>query len=230
MTQLEWPKTPEDVERLNDRLASEHPIDDYYERSPGVIRWIQGRRLRLIREMVGARAGMRILEVGSGGGQVLRMFPRAKLTALDVSDVYLDTARKNLSGFDVEFVKGELPAAGLPESSFDCVICTEVLEHTSQPSEILTAIRRVLVPDGTAVITVPVDPLIDRLKAIVRRTPVGWILGSRVNWGGDKYHLHKWWPWQFERLLERDFVVLRRASVPTRLTPLHACFLCRRKP
>jgi SAM-dependent methyltransferase len=229
MTPLEWPKTPEEVARLNDRLASEHSIDDYYERSPAVIRWIQARRLRIIREMVGPCSGMRILEVGSGGGQVLKMFPEAKLTALDVSDVYLDTARKNLVGRDVRFVKGELPSAGFSDESFDRVICTEVLEHTSRPSEILAAMRRVLVPGGVAVITVPVDPLIDRLKAVVRRTPVGWILGDRVNWGGDKYHLHKWWPWQFEGLLEPDFTVVRRASAPTRIMPLHACFSCQRR-
>ena len=39
---------------------------------------------------------------------MLRMFPSARITALDVSDVYLDTARKNLAGYDARFVKGEI--------------------------------------------------------------------------------------------------------------------------
>ena len=56
-------------------------------------------------------------------------------------------------------------------------------------------------PAGVAVITVPNDPLIDGLKAFVKKTPVGWVLGNRIQWGGDIYHLHKWTPDQFLKLL-----------------------------
>ena len=221
------PSTPEAVEQLNDQLAREHPIDEYYQRSPFVIRFIQARRLSIIKRMTASRPGLKIIEVGSGGGHVLRMFPEAKLTAVDVSQVYLDTARKNLAGYDVEFCKGELSGLNFEQGSFDRVICTEVLEHTTDPGEVLSQIRRLLRTDGRAVITVPVDPLINRIKTIVRYTPVGWLLGNRVNWGGDHYHLHTWWPWQFERLLREDFVVTDRAAAPAWAMPLHACFACR---
>ena len=169
---------PIDVEALNDRLATEHPIDDYYARSALPIRLIERRRLAIIREMVGDGAGQEIAEVGSGGGHVLRMFPRARLTAIDVSQVFLDTARKNLVGFDARFLKGEIDKLALPAQSFDRIICTEVLEHTVNPAAILAEIARLLRPDGVAVITVPNDPLIHRLKQIVRRTPVGWAMGN----------------------------------------------------
>lgn len=225
--QAEWPKTPEEVERLNDQLAREHPIDDYYARSPWLIRWIQGQRLATIRDMVGPAQGLRILEVGSGGGHVLRMFRDAKLTAVDVSDIYLDNARRNLAGFDVEFVKGQIEQLDLAPGSFDRVICTEVLEHTTNPEDVLRAIRRLLAPNGRAVITVPIDPIIDRAKQLLRLTPVGWLLRNRIQWGGDHYHLQKWWPWQFERLLAADFAVDTRKLVPPLPAPLHACFLCR---
>jgi 2-polyprenyl-3-methyl-5-hydroxy-6-metoxy-1,4-benzoquinol methylase len=226
----EWPRTPEEVERLNDQLAREHPIDDYYARSPWLIRWVQEQRLATIRDMVGPARGLRIIEVGSGGGQVLRMFADAKLTALDVSDVYLDTARRNLAGYDVEFIKGQVEQLALPPGTFDRVICTEVLEHTTNPDEVLQAIRKLLERDGRAIITVPIDPIIDRAKQMLRLTPVGWLLRKRIQWGGDHYHLQKWWPWEFERLLTRDFEVERRKLVPTLPVPLHACFLCRSRP
>jgi ubiquinone/menaquinone biosynthesis C-methylase UbiE len=93
------------------------------------------------------------------------MFPGADLTAIDVSDVYLATARKNLAGYRVTYLKGELPSLGLPPASFDRVVCTEVLEHTVDPEAILAEIRRVLRPGGWGVVTVPNDPLIDRLRA-----------------------------------------------------------------
>lgn len=221
------PRTETDVEALNDRLAREHPIDDYYDRSPLVVRFVERRRLAIIREMVAARTGETVMEVGSGGGHVLRMFPQAHLVAVDVSDVFLDTARKNLAGYDVEFHKGQLTELGLPKASFDAVICTEVLEHTTNPDEIIAEIASLLKPTGRAVITVPVDPMINGLKRIVRRTPIGWALGNGVNWGGDQYHLHQWWPWQFERVLRRHLRVVERKSAPFDWLPLRACFLCR---
>ena len=219
-------RAPIDVEALNDRLAREHPIDEYYARSPLPIRLIERRRLAIIRRMIGASAGLELAEVGSGGGHVLRMFPRARLTAIDVSDVFLDAARRNLAGYTARFVKGEVDKLDLPPASFDRLICTEVLEHTERPEAILAALSRLLRPNGVAVITVPNDPLILRLKSLVRRTPVGYLLRDRINWGGDAYHLHQWTPDEFAALLERHFRVTDRRAAPVSVLPIRACFRC----
>jgi len=218
-----------DVEALNDQLAREHPIDDYYDRSPLPIRLIEQRRLAIIREFIGDARGLELGEVGSGGGHVLRMFPTAHITAIDVSGVYLETARKNLAGYDARFIKGEIDKLDLPPESFDRVICTEVLEHTASPEAVLAAIARLLRPSGVAVITVPNDPLIMDLKALVRRTPLGWALAGRVQWGGDAYHLHRWRPLEFERVLERHFRVTHRRAAPLDMIPIRACFRCTRR-
>lgn len=218
----------DDASALNDRLAREHPINDYYDRSPYLIRWIEQSRLRIIRQMVAEDPGQRILEVGSGGGHVLRMFRRSRLTAVDVSDVFLQTARENLAGYDVRFIQGDVVKLNLPAGSFDRVICTEVLEHTSNPEQILAELARLLTPSGRAVITVPNDPLIEDLKAIVRRTPVGLLLAGRVEWGGDEFHIHKWRPAEFRELLGRHFTIEEQRAAPFDWLPIRACFLCRK--
>jgi 2-polyprenyl-3-methyl-5-hydroxy-6-metoxy-1,4-benzoquinol methylase len=215
-----------DVEALNDRLAREHPIDDYYARSPLPIRVIEQRRLALIKRMIGDASGLDLAEIGSGGGHVLRMFPRARITAIDVSEVFLETAKKNLAGYDARFVKGEVDKLDLPSESFDRIICTEVLEHTVDPDAILATLARLLRPTGVAVITVPNDPLILRLKDIVRRTPVGYVLRDKLNWGGDVYHIHRWTPDEFEHLLEKHFRVEERSSAPLDQVPIRVCFRC----
>ena len=215
-----------EVEALNDRLARENSSDDYYTRSPLPIRWIEQRRLAVIRRMVGESAGLELCEVGSGGGHVLRMFPRARITAIDVSSVFLDMARRNLAGYDVRFMKGEVDKLGLPPESFDRLICTEVLEHTRDPEAILAALARLLRRDGVAVITIPNDPLILRLKAILRRTPLGLTLRGRIEWGGDAFHLHRWTPAEFERVLARHFRVTGRGAAPFGFLPIRACFRC----
>jgi 2-polyprenyl-3-methyl-5-hydroxy-6-metoxy-1,4-benzoquinol methylase len=218
-------KAAVDVEALNDRLAREHPIDDYYARSLLPIRVIERRRLAIIRDMVGPAKGLDLLEVGSGGGHVLRMFAGARLTALDVSDVFLETARRNLEGYDARFVKGEIDALGAG-ATFDRIVCTEVLEHTVDPEAVLAGIARRLRPAGVAVITVPNDPLINAMKGAIRRSPLGWVLGDRVRWGGDAYHLHAWTPAAFEALLGRHFRVAERRAAPFDALPIRACFRC----
>jgi 2-polyprenyl-3-methyl-5-hydroxy-6-metoxy-1,4-benzoquinol methylase len=213
---------------VNDEFARAHSIDDYYARSPLPIRLIERRRLRLIRDMVAEQPSDKILEVGAGGGHVLRMFRLAKLTAVDVSEVFLDNARKNLAGYNCEFVKGEITKLGLPRQSFDKIICTEVLEHTANPEEILAELAALLKSDGRAVITVPNDPLINGLKATIRRMPVG-PLRNRINWGGDHYHIHQWTPSQFRALLSKFFTVEVQRAAPFDWLAIRACFLCRPK-
>jgi 2-polyprenyl-3-methyl-5-hydroxy-6-metoxy-1,4-benzoquinol methylase len=215
-----------DVETLYDRLAREHPIDDYYARAPWPIRLVERRRLRIIRQFMGSVDGLDVLEVGSGGGHVLRMFPNARLTALDVSDVYLENAKRNLAGYDVRFVKGEVDKLELPPASFDRIVCTEVLEHVVDPDAVLAAIARLLRSSGIAVVTVPNDELIDRFKKLMRRAPMRWLAGDRIEWGGDTYHLHRWTPGEFERILARHLGVAERRFAPLRAIPLRACFRC----
>jgi 2-polyprenyl-3-methyl-5-hydroxy-6-metoxy-1,4-benzoquinol methylase len=180
----------------------------------------------IIRQFVGDVTDLDVAEVGSGGGHVLRMFPHARLTAFDVSTAYLGVARQNLTGYDVRFVHGEIDKLRLPVASFDRIICTEVLEHTLDPDAVLAAIADLLRPDGVAVVTVPNDPLILRAKKAVHLTPLGWALRHRIDWGGDAYHLHRWTPAAFERVLARHLVVTDRRSAPFGLLPVRACFRC----
>jgi SAM-dependent methyltransferase len=215
-----------DVEAVNDRLALEHPIDDYYAKSPWPIRFVEKRRLGIIRDFVGAASGMEIAEVGSGGGHVLRMFPSARLTAIDVSEVFLEIARKNLAGYDVRFLKGEVDKLDLSGERFDRVICSEVLEHVVDPDAVLAAMSRLVRPGGLIVVTIPNDPMILRVKKLVRYTPMRWLVGDRVEWGGDTYHLHRWAPAEFEKVLSQHFRVLERRFAPFGFMRIRSCFKC----
>ena len=215
------------VEQLNDAFAREHDIDDYYARSGPVIRWIEGRRLAWIRRMVSAKPTDRILEVGCGGGHVLRLFPQSDLTGVDVSGEMLAKARRNLAGYRVNLLKGELDQLNLPETSFDKIICTEVLEHVVDPPAILRRIRRLIKPDGRVVVTFPNDHLVNRVKGLIRAVGLTRLPPfRRIAWGGDHYHLHVWRVQEMCELLSRDFTVKHVRSVPFRIFPIRCCFEC----
>ncbi|EYF07844.1 3-demethylubiquinone-9 3-methyltransferase [Chondromyces apiculatus DSM 436] len=217
-----------EAEARNDRLAAEPREEDGYEGAPFLVRVTERRRLSIIREMTRPTAGLSVLEVGSGEGEVLRMFPDARLTALDVSlnvsNARREVARQKLTGFDARFVTGEVEA--LAGERFDRIICTEVLEHVADPEATLAAVARLLAPGGAAVFTVPNDPLMLRLWRVVRFTPLGWILGRRMWGGSEDPRLHAWTPRTFEDLLERHFRVVERHAAPMEALPIRACFRC----
>jgi len=107
--------------------------------------------------------GRRILEIGSGTGNLTRrLVPRDAYVASDVNPLYLDTLRHlthDRPYLDVtvtDVTKGE----SFPEvrDGFDTVICLNVIEHVKDDRDALRNIRRVLAPGGNAVVLVPRGP------------------------------------------------------------------------
>lgn len=212
---------------MNDEFARAHDIDAYYDESSFLIRTIEQARLRIIRDMMGAGPGDRILEVGCGGGHVLRMFRESRLTGVDVSGEMLAKAEKNLSGYDARLLKGDLAELDLPDASFDGIVCTEVLEHTVDPEHILGQIKRLARPGARIVITFPNDNLINGIKGVIRRSRLTVLPPfRRIAWGGDHYHLHVWSMSEMRALLSKYFVLVDERHALSRLFPIRCCFQC----
>jgi SAM-dependent methyltransferase len=222
------PRTPDEVRALNDEFARLHDIDAYYAKSSPLIRAIETSRLAIIRGWLDLPRGARLIEVGVGGGHVLRMFPHARLTGVDVSPEMIKKAERNLVGLDASLRVGELKDLAFPDESFDAAICTEVLEHVVDPRAVLQEMRRVLTRTGRAVITFPNDPLILGLKDVVRRSGLPRLgLFRRVDWGGDHFHLHVWTPPQMRALLREYFVVEAERHSLGAWFPIRCCYLVR---
>jgi len=216
-----------DVERWNDEFARTHDIDEYYTRSSFLIRWIERRRLSIIRKMIAAKPGEKIIEVGCGGGHVLGLFRESDLTGVDVSGEMLQRARRNLKGYRVRLLKGELHELSLPHSSFDKLICTEVLEHVIEPVFVIGEMKNLVRPGGRVVITFPNGPLLDRIKRVIRRWHLMVIpVFHRISWGGDECHLHVWCVAEMRAMLSQHLTILREQFAPYRWLPIRCCFLC----
>jgi SAM-dependent methyltransferase len=81
----------------------------------------------------------RTLDVGAQNGPYAAFFPNR--IALDIRP-----------GKGVR-VLGDVQAMGLADSTFDMVLCTEVLEHVPEPQRALDEMFRVLRPRGTLLLT-----------------------------------------------------------------------------
>ena len=135
---------------------------DFYERfadefDDRMNRYEVGKRLRLVfDDALGSEdlAGRRLLDAGCGTGlfSAAAVARGARVTSLDVGERLLaQVARKA----DTERVVGDVAALPFADASFDVAICTEVIEHTTEPRRAVGELARVLVPGGTLVLTTP---------------------------------------------------------------------------
>ena len=93
------------------------------------------------------RVGLRVLDVAPQAHEGAKPhFPRATVETLDISEdsganYIADICRNNENT--------------IPNEHFDCVICTEVLEHTLQPFAAVAEIKRLLKRGGFAFVSTP---------------------------------------------------------------------------
>lgn len=101
------------------------------------------------------RPGDRLLDVACGGGSLLAEAERAGLVTfgLDIAQAAIDRAK--LLAPKTEFVRAQAETLPYADGSFDIVTCLGSLEHFIDPAGALEEMRRVLAPDGRAVIVVP---------------------------------------------------------------------------
>jgi SAM-dependent methyltransferase len=107
--------------------------------------------------------GRRVLEIGSGTGNLTRrLIPRDQYVASDINPLYLSTLRSLTADrpyLDVtltDVTRGDsFPRV---EGGFDTVVCLNVVEHVDDDVGALANIRAVLAPGGRAIVLVPQDP------------------------------------------------------------------------
>lgn len=99
--------------------------------------------------------GGTVLDVACGGGYLLMEAERAGLEAhgIDIAQAAIDRA-KTFAPKSI-LVRGDAEALPYADASFDVVTCLGSLEHFLDPPKALEEMRRVLKPDGRAVVVVP---------------------------------------------------------------------------
>lgn len=97
-------------------------------------------------------AGLRVLDVGCGGGFVSEEFARlgSRVVGVDPSEVSIDTARRHAAeaGLHVDYRVGHGENLPVADGEFDLVIACDVLEHVSDLQRVLVEISRSLRPGG----------------------------------------------------------------------------------
>src|SRR6202167_2765631 len=104
------------------------------------------------------RAGLRVLDVGSGPGHTTfelarRVTPGGKVTGVDINAEFVERsgARAREAGLAAEFVHSAFPPLPFPDASFDRVWCKNVLEYVDSAADTVAEMARVTAPGGIVV-------------------------------------------------------------------------------
>jgi ubiquinone/menaquinone biosynthesis C-methylase UbiE len=222
---MERPSNRHDFTAWNEEMVQRFDPDAYHTKSPLPIRAIERLRVRAIARLLDAAPSSRVLEVGCGGGNVLERVGGKKF-GIDLSPFILHKARARLGG-QARLVRGDAMTLPFADGSFDRVFCSEVLEHVLEPEAVVRQMRRVLAAGGHAVVSVPNEALINRVKGLVFKLPLGRrILGGSE--GGyqvsqkmdDEWHLHEFDRARLERAVAGQFSVDKVVGIPSALMPL----------
>lgn len=95
-----------------------------------------------------------VLEVGSGTGRISRVIANhsGDLTIVDIGPRLVDTVAGE---FRCKGVVGDALNLPFREGSFDCVVSSECIEHTPDPSQAIREMCRVCRPEGVVCLTTP---------------------------------------------------------------------------
>ena len=97
-------------------------------------------------------AGLRVLDIGGGGGLLAEEFARlgCAVTGVDPSDESLAVARAHAAraGLAIEYRRASGEALPFGDADFDVVYCCDVLEHVADVRQVIAETVRVLRPGG----------------------------------------------------------------------------------
>lgn len=90
----------------------------------------------------------KLLEIGSQDRSVVKeCFKNFNVDVLDIVDTYKPTYVGDITKYN----------SFIPDSSYDCVACLEVLEHTLNPFDAVKEIRRILKHEGYLLASAPLN-------------------------------------------------------------------------
>lgn len=99
--------------------------------------------------------GRRVLDLGCRDGSLTRYYATGNtVVGVDIDRAALTGARERL-GIETTWLNMNTEALPFPAGSFDVVVAAEVLEHLVAPEDVVDEARRVLVPGGQFIGSVP---------------------------------------------------------------------------
>jgi enediyne biosynthesis protein CalE5 len=130
-------------------------------------------------ELVGARPGMRILDLACGPGTLTRVLaarvlPGGEVIGVDLAEGMIELARRSAPA-NVSFEVMDMETLLFPDASFDAAVCGHGLQFAPHLGRALGEARRVLRPAGVFAASVPVSGLKEDVWALIDSVVDAWL-------------------------------------------------------
>jgi SAM-dependent methyltransferase len=183
-----------ELKRGYDELHRRNPSPDLTKPAARVYRWI----MRILRPAAHAR----LLDVGCGKGEFLRLAQQAELVTfgIDISDTAVEVAKRIAPRSEIYVGVGE----SLPWDNnwFDYVVCLGSLEHFLNPERAVREMARVLKRKGIACILLPNSYFLGLVL-------MAWVHALPPDHGGQDFSERFGTRIEWQKLLESAFEVSR---------------------
>lgn len=163
-------------------------VDDWWDEGEmwcGLHAALDPVRVPFLRHALDDLESPRVLDVGCGGGFLLRAL--AELGAAPVGVDVAAAALRAAASVTSALVRADGARLPFANASFDAVLLSEVLEHVAEPERVLREAGRVVRAGGIILVTVPNRTLLSRAALIdlAQRFPPTRVLPE------DLHHWHR---------------------------------------
>ncbi|MFC2153912.1 class I SAM-dependent methyltransferase [Candidatus Altiarchaeota archaeon] len=219
----------EEFRRWNEEMFVKYNNERMYFHPNPIIRYLEKKRIRLILEKLKPKDSDLVLELGCGEAHILDLIKNGKTIGVDISSEAIQRAKeKKRRNKNIILVQGDVEQTPFPENHFKKIICTEVIEHVSNPEKLIDEIVRITRDDACIMFSIPNESVINRIKKIVGMTGLYNILLRNVPRRMDE----EWHLTPFTLPLFRDIILGKLGiedvqGVPFSWLPVRYVITCR---
>jgi SAM-dependent methyltransferase len=211
--------------RWNEGMFIKYNNVRLYQHPNPLIRYTENLRVSVILNEL--RDSGKVVDVGCGEGYVLQRMVSPSLVGVDISETAVRRARLVT---DAIIVRADAESMPFSASYFDAAVCSETIEHTLNPVNVLKELARITKSDADIILTIPNEPLINWIKSTI------WNIGlfnlafpDVPKRQDDEWHLHSFDLARLKRLCDGIFIIRKVYHIPSRLLPIRYVVVCRNR-
>ncbi len=156
---------------IQEEIADDDIHSEMYCSSNPLIRWLFEKRLNIIYNIIKTKKHSKLLDMGCGDGFFLEKIKDLELKkyGIDISEKRIKRASKKSNAKLLQCPAEKTP---FENNFFDIVVCTDVLEHVQDSTQVINEIKRIVKKNGIIFISFPNEKLWMFCRAILLRFPI----------------------------------------------------------
>ncbi|HOZ16416.1 MAG TPA: methyltransferase domain-containing protein [Candidatus Portnoybacteria bacterium] len=184
----------EELGKWNDEMVLKyHREGTLFESKNSILQKLEKMRLKKIIKSAKLTLNDIVLDLGCGEGFLINMLPNIKrIFGIDISNIALKRATKLLANKEnIKLQWGDARKLEFTNETFDKILCSEVLEHLPNPTEVIKEIHRTIKKNGLVIISVPDEKRLKLIMKIIHFFQLDKLLHAARKKEDYEWHLHE---------------------------------------